>query len=99
MHDPVNPADPGAGPLPSDEASGSSYERVVDRVRRVIAWYGEQIFAERQRPAPDVERLQRLLAERKACNADLQRLDEANAQELARLGDLYDAKLSELAGP
>ncbi|AXK37815.1 hypothetical protein DVA86_31925 [Streptomyces armeniacus] len=71
----------------------------MDTVRAVLAWYTEQIITERRSTEPDPARLERLLAEHRACAADQQALREAGPQERARIAADYAARYRELTGP
>ena len=99
MQNPVNPSRSSPDPASGDGPSASSYESAVDAVRQVIAWYGEQLQAERSRPVPDENRLGQLLAERKACRADLELLEDADADVIARTGERYEARVKNLPRP
>jgi len=88
MHDPANPAD----------NPGATFESTHDTLEQVIAWFSAQIITEQRQPAPDTQRLEQLLAERKTAVADRRRLAEADQRELNRLQATYDARLRELNG-
>lgn len=88
-------------PNTSDEPDFSGLEegeaqQVVDIVQAVVAWYTEQIAAERRAPLPDGERIAQLTADRTAVYQDLQRLEDASPEEEDRLAELYAARLRQL---
>ncbi|KOU01342.1 hypothetical protein ADK86_12395 [Streptomyces sp. NRRL F-5755] len=66
-------------------------------VGQVIAWYSQQIRAERRAGAAP-QRLEDLAARRQACVEDRHRLEEAAPEEAARITALYAARLKELEG-
>ncbi|GAA2266125.1 hypothetical protein GCM10010232_68070 [Streptomyces amakusaensis] len=79
----VGPGAPGFGP-------------VLGTMDLVITYYNSRIQAEQRSATPDPERLEDLMAQRRACVEDKKRLGEAGPEELARLGTLYAARLREL---
>ncbi|WP_432171203.1 hypothetical protein [Streptomyces sp. 1222.5] len=81
---------------PDFSGLGGGDRHAADIVQEVVHWYTEQIAAERRAPLPDEERLAQLTAGRTAAYEDLQRLEEADAQEEDRLAALYAARLREL---
>jgi uncharacterized protein len=70
----------------------------ADAVSRVRAWYTQQTMAEQRSAAPSATRLEELVAHRSACTRDLDRLDEADPQEIAQIAAHYTALLKELTG-
>ncbi|MFJ9847229.1 hypothetical protein ACIRYZ_43760 [Kitasatospora sp. NPDC101155] len=81
-------ADPTRGGEPAEEAR--------ERVLRVVAWYSSQLLsALRAGRTQDVERL---LAEQRACKADLRALEEAGEDEAARIAGRYARLYRELSG-
>ncbi|MFF9432003.1 hypothetical protein [Streptomyces sp. NPDC014746] len=87
MHDPASPSEP---------ASPVSPRAPADVVEEVMAWYSRAILAERRAPHSDPERLEQLLAQRQECARDRARLEEADAEETARITAAYAARLKEL---
>ncbi|MBP2055894.1 hypothetical protein J2Z21_008910 [Streptomyces griseochromogenes] len=85
--------------LPSPDepepAHAVSREATADIVGEVLAWYRQEILAARC-TASDPARLKQLLAEHDACVRDQDRLRDATAQETARIGALYAARLEQL---
>ncbi|MEV5242933.1 hypothetical protein AB0K89_28050 [Streptomyces cinnamoneus] len=75
---------------------GGEDEQAVDIVRDVVSWYNTELVAERRSPVPDEERVEALKAGRQAALEDQARLDEADAQETARIAAVYAARLKEL---
>ncbi|WP_033818443.1 hypothetical protein [Kitasatospora sp. MBT63] len=101
MHDPERPdhtsADTGDG-APDSAGYDGALDRIGEKIEGVTAWYSEQIHAERQRPALDADRVERLLAERAACTRALRGLPEMTGAELERIEADYDARLREITG-
>ncbi|MFB7852437.1 hypothetical protein ACFC34_36230 [Streptomyces sp. NPDC056053] len=90
MHDPASPSSP------SDPAAPAGPQASVDVVEEVMAWYSRAVLAERRASPSDPERLERLLAGRQECVRDRARLEEAGAEETARITASYAARLKEL---
>ncbi|OIJ95386.1 hypothetical protein [Streptomyces colonosanans] len=90
MHDPASPSSS------SEPADGVSPQAPADVVEEVMAWYSRAILAERRAPHSDPERLEHLLARRQECVRDRARLEEADAEETARITASYAARLKEL---
>ncbi|MFI8426052.1 hypothetical protein [Streptomyces sp. NPDC085479] len=89
MHDPASPSS-------SSEPAGEVSRRApADVVEEVMAWYSRAILAERRAPSSP-ERLEQLLAQRQECVRDRARLEEADAEETARITASYAARLREL---
>ncbi|MBP0453950.1 hypothetical protein J5Y04_31070 [Kitasatospora sp. RG8] len=101
MHDPElpdpSPADTGSG-TPEDTGDYGLLYRIAEKMETVAAWYTEQIHAERQRPGPNPDRVEQLLAVRAAITRVLRELPEMTGAELERIEALYDARLSEING-
>ncbi|WP_370424254.1 hypothetical protein AB8O64_36485 (plasmid) [Streptomyces sp. QH1-20] len=89
-----DPAVPSSSPEPADPAA--AYQAASDAVAQVIAWYSQQLLAERRSPAPAPERLNRLIAEHAQCVRDRAGLEDAAPAEVARIASLYAARLKEL---
>ncbi|MEV6682695.1 hypothetical protein AB0N09_38400 [Streptomyces erythrochromogenes] len=85
---------------PSGQAGGADYENALETVGQVVTWYTERILAER-RAGGSEQRLEELMARRRACLEDQARLEDADAEETARIATVYDAVLNELetSGP
>ncbi|WP_246618408.1 hypothetical protein [Streptomyces javensis] len=94
VHDPAEPAGASNEPMPP-----ASYEATLERVKRVIAWYNEQIFTESRAAVPDEERLERLRTQRQRCVEDQHALEDAEPQEVSRIAAAYDARFKELTEP
>ncbi|GGY79025.1 hypothetical protein GCM10010363_69960 [Streptomyces omiyaensis] len=90
MHDPASPS---SSSEPADEISRRA---PADVVEEVMAWYSRAILAERRAPNSSPERLEQLLAQRQECVRDRARLEEADAEETARITASYAARLREL---
>ncbi|WP_461033887.1 hypothetical protein [Streptomyces mayteni] len=89
--------DPASSPEPSSsEDAGDGLEEVQQAVVQVIAWYTQEILAERRRPTPDEARIERLTVEQQACLADRDALEDGDDQEVARLAAIYAARLKAL---
>jgi hypothetical protein len=89
-----NPTEP--APDSSTEAAAVSYEVALEVVGRVVAWYAQQIHAERRAPDPDLERLTALATAKQDAQEDVEALEEADEAETARLAALYEARFREL---
>ncbi|MGV9761478.1 hypothetical protein ACWDUC_37540 [Streptomyces tricolor] len=103
MHDPATSAsqsapDPTPGPLPDGQDGAAGYEVAVELVEKVIAWYSQRMLAERRADAAP-ETLSELAARRQECVEDRDRLQEADAPEVARLTAFYAARLKDLESP
>lgn len=110
MHDPATPdphpaPDRAGGQPPDDGLDGAAdhevaadYEVAVELVGQVIAWYSQRILAAR-RAGASPQTLSELIAQRLECVQDRDRLEDADAQETARLAALYAARLKELQTP
>ncbi|MFB6814377.1 hypothetical protein ACFCV8_07505 [Streptomyces sp. NPDC056347] len=90
MHDPTSPSNS------FEPADAVSPRAPADIVEEVMAWYSRAILAERRTPHPDPERLNQLLAQRQECVRDRARLEEADAQETARITASYATRLKKL---
>ncbi|MEU1668521.1 hypothetical protein ABZ547_34065 [Streptomyces sparsogenes] len=90
MHDPASPSSS------SEPADAVSPQAPADVVEEVMAWYSRALLAERRASHPDPERLEHLLARRQECVRDRARLEEADAEEIARITASYAARLKEL---
>lgn len=64
----------------------------LECVRLVIAWYNKAIYDEEHAASPDPDRLEKLIAERRACVADRKSLAEAGPDEIARVARAYGAR-------
>lgn len=95
MHDPANPADGSPGPDPG----GAGYESAREKVRRVLAWYTQQIVRERRAGTPDEALMEELKAAQRACVADEKALEEASPEEVSRIAADYEARLNDLNRP
>ncbi|MCJ0875252.1 hypothetical protein [Streptomyces sp. AP-93] len=83
------------------QSAGADYETALETVGQVITWYTERILAERRSDRPDEQLLEQMMSRRQACVDDQERLEDAGAEETARIAAAYDALLDELesAGP
>lgn len=88
-------------PGPAGQAAGADYENALETVGQVVTWYTERILAERRSEGADAQRLEELVSRRRACLEDQERLEDASAEETARIAAVYEALLDELetAGP
>lgn len=77
----------------------SHEERARRAVGMVVAWYNDQILAQRQAPMPDEERTAELKAARQEAIEDQKRLTESEPAELERLAAVYAARFEELTNP
>ncbi|MEU5436453.1 hypothetical protein AB0G73_24165 [Streptomyces sp. NPDC020719] len=84
---------------PSPEPPAVGPEMAEERIRAVLAWYSQEIIAERRAPHPDEERIRQLMDARAACAADQQALLHADSREAARIADAYAARYAELTRP
>ncbi|MFE5516032.1 hypothetical protein ACFQ9J_36490 [Streptomyces sp. NPDC056529] len=75
---------------------GDGEQDAADRVQDVVTWYSTRLAAERRAPVPDEERVEELAAGRRAALADQQQLATADAEEQARIAEVYAALLKEL---
>ncbi|WP_436961295.1 hypothetical protein [Streptomyces sp. SudanB182_2057] len=103
--DPPPAPDRAGGQPPDDGLDGvvdyevaADHEVAVELVGQVIAWYSQRILAA-WRAGATPEALSELIAQRLECVRDRDRLEDANAQETARLAVLYAARLKELQTP
>jgi hypothetical protein len=97
VHEPDTPS-----PEPSDSAVQSAgYEAVAETLELVLAEYTRRLMDEKRSPAPDPARLEQLTAQRRECVRDRDRLQDASAQEVARIAELYAARWREIeaSGP
>lgn len=98
MSDPQDPhpssAPPPAGP--EGDSGDEGYEVAAEHVRRVIAWYTAQIGAELRSAVPNQQRLEDLTTARQACQEDLRALDDAEAEDLARIASDYQERFIQL---
>ncbi|MEU5053533.1 hypothetical protein [Streptomyces sp. NPDC021096] len=95
MHDPAHPAGPSGDP--AHGSSDATADDAFTAVTRVIAWYTQQILAERRSAAPDQGRLEQLLERQRACVADRNRLAGAGPEETARIAADYEARVKKLS--
>ncbi|WP_414170891.1 hypothetical protein ACMATS_37825 (plasmid) [Streptoverticillium reticulum] len=95
MHDPASSAGSPDGVAPGSGPDVTSHV-AMKMVTRVIAWYAQQILAEQRLPSPDLERLQQLQESRRGCVADLDRLADADVEEIGRIAADYEARLKKL---
>ncbi|WP_030274443.1 hypothetical protein [Streptomyces sp. NRRL B-24484] len=79
-------------------ASGREDTQALDAVQAVAAWYRARIGAERAKPAPDTERIDRWTAALHATTTDRIRLVAADVEEQTEIGARYTALLAELRG-
>ncbi|MFE7110804.1 hypothetical protein ACFU98_16240 [Streptomyces sp. NPDC057575] len=80
---------------PSPDGRNSNVGAAAELVEKVIAWYTRRMLAERRSGAgPEV--LSEPAARRRVCVEDRERLEDADAQETARLAALYAALLKDL---
>ncbi|KEF04809.1 MULTISPECIES: hypothetical protein [Streptomyces] len=101
MHDPTTPGpdpDSAQDPAGAQPPDGVGYAVAEEVVGRVIAWYSQRIQEERRAGAAP-QRLEDLVARRRACVEDRHRLEEAGPEEVARITALYAARLKELEVP
>lgn len=98
---PAGPAGPAGQAGQAGQAGGADYENALETVGQVVAWYTERILAERRSEGVDAQRLEELVSRRRACLEDQERLEDASAEETARIAAVYEALLDELetAGP
>ena len=62
---------------------------------RVVSWYNDQLLAARR--AGRTRDMELMLAEQRACRADLQALSEADEREAAQIADRYARLYRKLA--
>jgi len=94
--EPEIPQRPPAPPPESPRTEAAGYAAALECVRLVIAWYNRAIYLEERSPAPDRERLDGLISERRACVTDRKYLADAEASEVARMSLVYGRKLRRL---
>ncbi|AXE27947.1 hypothetical protein C0216_31105 (plasmid) [Streptomyces globosus] len=88
--------DPASSSSSCEPADAVSPQAPADVVEEVMAWYTRALLAERRASHSDPERLEDLLARRQECLRDRARLEEADAEEIARITASYAARLKEL---
>jgi hypothetical protein len=88
-------AQPQDSPEPSRHPGKAEVAAAVVAVR---AWYVQQTLAEQRSAVPSAARLEELATLRGACADDLDRLEEAEAEEISRIADRYTARFKEFTG-
>lgn len=81
-------------PSPSPESGGASIEDARAVIRAVISWSAGQMMTARR--AVDQQRLAELTEQQQACGRDLERLNDAEPGEVARITEVYTERLKVL---
>ncbi|MCZ4101076.1 hypothetical protein [Streptomyces sp. H39-C1] len=97
MSDPVDPQGPPDFSALAGPGAGQE-QRAWDAIQQVVSWYTAQLMTERRTPVPDAERVEELMAARRAALADQQRLPDAEPREVARLAGYYAQLHDDLKG-
>ena len=98
MHevDDPNAAEPSPGPQAQGPPLAASVQAAEEAVRRVIAWYNQQIMQEQRSARPDEARMQILRERRQEAITDQQALEDADPASRAAIAARYAALHPEL---